>query len=215
MPRLMDLGLEQLTNMVLDMAELAEKTVLDSLDVYQAKGANSDSIFQLSEQLSMLRDSANDLAVELLARYQPLAGDLRYIKSCIDIAYDLSRFGRYAYDIAITPRWLGELSSCNVEVPLDIADKVMAMIKKSIVAFKNKDVQLARTLATDDDLIDQKYIETLTNLVKAKKTEVKCVIAVTLLLRHIERIGDHACYIADSVIYIVEGKREATHSWRG
>ena len=72
----MDLGLEQLTNMVLDMEKLAEKTVLDSLDAYQKRrGITADSIFQLSEQLRMMREDTNDLAVELLARYQPLAGD--------------------------------------------------------------------------------------------------------------------------------------------
>lgn len=212
MPRLMDLGLHQLTNMILDMAGLAEKTVLGSLEAYQGKGqVTLNSIFDLSEQLRLTREDTNDLAVELLARYQPLAGDLRYIKSCLDIAYDLSRFGRYAYDIALTPRWLGDLSPCDFKIPLEMADKSLAMIRKSITAFRNKDPELAKTLSKDDDAIDQIYQETLTNMLTQSVCDAKCIVATTLLLRHLERIADHACYIADSVVYIVEGEKIGLH----
>ena len=208
MSRLMDLGLEQLTRMVLDMSGLAEKTIIGSLEVYHGKSnVTFNSIFQLSTQLSMLRESANDLAVELLARYQPLAVDLRYIKSCIDVSYDLSRFGRYAYDIALTPSWLGDLRLCDFETSLEMAEKVLAMIRKSMVAFKSRDSDLAKTIQADDDEVDQLYKEIITSMMEDESVEMKCVIATTLLVRHLERVADHACYIADSVVYIVEGQK--------
>ncbi|MGD0803861.1 MAG: phosphate uptake regulator PhoU [Candidatus Bathyarchaeia archaeon] len=208
MSRLMDLGLDQLTKMILDMSRLTEKTIISSLDAYQKKSeVTADSIFQLSNQLGMLKESTNDLAVELLARYQPLAVDLRYIKSCIDISYDLSRFGRYAYDIALTPSWLGDLSSCDFTVSLDMADKALAMIRKSIVAFKNRDAELAKTLSKDDDVIDRMYKEAINSIMNNKDAEMKCVVATLLLVRHLERMADHACYIGDSVVYIVEGQK--------
>jgi phosphate transport system protein len=204
----MDLGLEQLTMMVLDMSSLTEKTIIKALEAYQKKSVvTADSIFQLSNQLGMLKESTNDLAVELLARYQPLAVDLRYIKSCIDISYDLSRFGRYAYDIALTPSWLGDLSSCDFTVSLDVADKALAMIKKSMVAFKNRDAELAKTLSKDDDVIDRMYKEIITSMLNNRNIDMKCVVATTLLVRHLERMADHACYIGDSVVYIVEGQK--------
>ncbi len=208
MSRLMDLGLEQLTKMVLDMSSLTEKTIIKALDVYQKKsGVDSDSVFELSSQLGMLRENANELAVELLARYQPLAVDLRYIKSCIDITYDLSRFGRYAYDISLTPSWLGDLSGCDFTTALDMADKALAMIRKSMVAFKNRDSELAKTLSKDDDVVDRIYKDTIISMMKGEKVDLKCVIATTLLVRHLERMADHACYIGDSVVYIVCGQK--------
>jgi phosphate transport system protein len=204
----MDLGLEQLTMMVLDMSSLTEKTIIKALEAYQKKSVvTADSIFQLSNQLGMLKESTNDLAVELLARYQPFAVDLRYIKSCIDISYDLSRFGRYAYDIALTPSWLGDLSSCDFTISMDMAEKALAMIKKSMVAFKNKDAELAKTLSKDDDVIDGMYKETITSMLNNRNMNMKCVMATTLLVRHLERMADHACYIGDSVVYIVEGQK--------
>jgi phosphate transport system protein len=204
----MDLGLEQLTMMVLDMSSLTEKTIIKALEAYQKKSVvTADSIFQLSNQLGMLKESTNDLAVELLARYQPLAVDLRYIKSCIDISYDLSRFGRYAYDIALTPSWLGDLSSCDFTISMDMAEKALAMIRKSMVAFKNRDAELAKTLSKDDDVIDGMYKETITSMLDNRNMNMKCVVATTLLVRHLERMADHACYIGDSVVYIVEGQK--------
>jgi phosphate transport system protein len=190
------------------MSSLTEKTIIKALEAYQKKSVvTADSIFQLSNQLSILKESTNDLAVELLARYQPLAVDLRYIKSCIDISYDLSRFGRYAYDIALTPSWLGDLSSCDFTVSLDMADKALAMIRKSMVAFKNRDAELAKTLSEDDDIIDRMYKDTITSMMNNRKADMKCVVATTLLVRHLERMADHACYIGDSVVYIVEGQK--------
>jgi phosphate transport system protein len=198
--------------MIVDMAHLAEKAVLDSLKVYQQKGKiASEDIFQISEQLRILREEVSGLAIEILARYQPLASDLRFIKSCIDIAYDLARFGRYAYDISLTPEWFGDLSHCNFDISLKMAQKAVTMIEKSMNAFINKDAELAKTLPTDDDIIDHEWKSVIINMLKNGKIKRECALAITLLVRHIERIADHACYIADAVVYIVEGVRLGLH----
>jgi phosphate transport system protein len=208
----MDLGLEQLTNMIFDMESLAEKAVRSSLDVYQEKkDASSEAVFQISEQLRFLREETSSLAVEILARYQPLAGDLRFVKACIDIAYDLSRFGRYAYDISLTPKWIGGISQCDFKASMEMAEKALAMIRKSLLAFRNRDAELAKSLPIDDDVIDHTYEETLTKILSDGQVGKHCALAIALLMRHIERIADHACYIADSVLYIVEGEKIGLH----
>ena len=56
-------------------------------------------IFESSAKLRFLQDEVSELTIELIARFQPVATDLRYIKSCMEISYGFSRFGRYAYDI--------------------------------------------------------------------------------------------------------------------
>ena len=212
MPRLIDLGLEKLTSMIVDMANLAEKAVSNSLQAYQHQDRTSSiKILHLSEQLRILREETSGLAIEILARYQPLASDLRFIKSCIDIAYDLARFGRYAYDIALTPDWLGDLSHCDLKIPLEMAQKAVAMIAKSMTAFRNRDADLAKTLPTDDDVVDQEYKDVIISLIQNGQIERECALAITLLVRHIERIADHACYIADAVVYFVEGERLGLH----
>src|SRR6059058_2068579 len=96
----MDMGLEKLRNMVLDMAELSQNTVSTSIDAYVQGRDLRDRIYSWSEELRMLQDEVSELAVELIARYQPVASDLRFIKSCMEVSYGFSRFGRYAHDIS-------------------------------------------------------------------------------------------------------------------
>ena len=87
----------------------------------------------------------------------------------------------------------------------------IAMIEKSMTAFKNRDAELAKTLPDDDDLIDKEYKNVIISILKNTKIKRECALAITLLVRHIERIADHACYIADAVVYIVEGERLGLH----
>src|SRR6266446_5913221 len=135
MPRLMDMGLEKLRNMVLDMAELSQNTVSTSIDAYVQGRDLRSRIFGWSEQLRMLQDEVSELAVELIARYQPVASDLRFIKSCMEIAYGFSRFGRYAHDIADVLGIFGDLSACDKSMVHQAGDQAKSMINMSIKAF--------------------------------------------------------------------------------
>ncbi|MEM4408792.1 MAG: PhoU domain-containing protein, partial [Candidatus Caldarchaeum sp.] len=100
MPRLMDIGLERLVHMLNDMASLSMKAVELAVQSFIKEVNMQDEVFQLSEKLRWLQDEVSDLAVELIARYQPVASDLRFLRSAMEVAYGFSRFGRYAYDIS-------------------------------------------------------------------------------------------------------------------
>jgi phosphate transport system protein len=155
----------------------------------------------------MLANEVDELAVELLARYQPVATDLRFIKSCLEISYGFSRFGRYAFDIAQVLEIYGDLPECDKTVVEELSTKVAQMIKTSIESFKARDMKLARSLRQDDDQVDRVYLGYMREVSQGKLIPVKCALASTLVLRYLERIADHACYIGDSVIYIVTGSK--------
>jgi phosphate transport system protein len=78
------------------------------------------------------------------------------------------------------------------------------MIETSIESFKTKDTKLARSLRLEDDQVDKIYMDYNKQLAagRSKPTSLKCALTSLLVLRYLERIADHACYIADSVIYI-------------
>ena len=78
-------------------------------------------IFEWSEQLRVLQDEVGDLAIELIARYQPVATDLRFIRSCMEISYGFSRFGRYAYDIMDMIGTMGSIADCDKAPVLEMA----------------------------------------------------------------------------------------------
>lgn len=166
-----------------------------------------------------MQEEVADLAIELIARYQPVATDLRFIRSCMEIAYGFSRYGRYSFDIVDVLETIGPVSECDKGAVLRMANTVLQMILLSIKGLQARDKTIAERLYKLDDTVDSIYRtflrETTTHIYekeKADKTvktsirsDPKCYISALLILRYLERISDHACYIGDSVLYIVTG----------
>jgi phosphate transport system protein len=203
----MDLGLERLTNTLHEMASLSEKSVATAIEGYASGQKVRAQIADWSDKLLALNEEAGEFAVELIARYQPVASDLRFIKSCLEIAYGFSRFGRYALDIAEVLETFGDLGKCDHSTVLKVGEKVKLMMGKSIEAFVKRDLTLAAELPKMDDEIDRTYREHVRNVLRVGgAVDIRCSASATLILRYLERIADHATYIAGSVVYIVTGK---------
>jgi len=203
MPRLMDMGLDQLNNMLLDMATLSQQAVSASIDAY-SKGSKGDEVRQMSRRLRALHRQVSDLSMEMIARYQPVASDLRFLKACMEISYGFFRYGRYALDITSVLDMFGDLSKCDKQFVVDTAKKTQEMIRMSIEAFAKRDVELARNIPKMDDVVDESYRMNLRATLE-KKGDIKCSLSATLILRYLERIADHASYIGESVEYITTG----------
>ncbi|HZA07123.1 MAG TPA: phosphate uptake regulator PhoU [Nitrososphaeraceae archaeon] len=211
------------------MAKLSENSVFTAIESYQESTLVKKQIFDWSEKLRVLQEEVSDLAIELIARYQPVASDLRFIKSCMEISYGFSRFGRYSYDIVDVLETMGSISNCDKSAVLETAKTVREMILLSLNALQSRDKNAAEKLYEMDDTVDTQYRKYLRDLitpssqVQEKSTEKiltdgdnnnnnnnnnnnpRCYISALLILRYLERISDHACYIGDSVHYIITG----------
>lgn len=211
MTRLLDLGITRISNIIMDMANLSVRSVDGAIDSYEKGTGSKDQIFEWSEQLRVLQDESTELAMELIARYQPVATDLRFIRSCMEISYGFSRFGRYAYDIMDIIGTMGSISHCDKTPVMEMAGTAREMIHLSIKALQTKDKDAAEKLYEMDDTVDslyRKYLrEIITPTTKKGTNEMlkdpRCYLSTLLILRYLERIADHACYIGDSVHYIV------------
>src|SRR2546429_2574327 len=135
MTRLLDLGIDRIRNIIMDMAKLSENSVFAAIESYEQSTHLKKQIFDWSEKLRILQDEVSDLAIELIALYQPVATDLRFIKSCMEIAYGFSRFGRYAHDISDVLGIFGDLSSCDRAAIQEAGAQAKQMILVSIKAF--------------------------------------------------------------------------------
>jgi phosphate transport system protein len=203
----MDMGLDRLRNMVLDMAELSQNTVSTAIDAYVMGRDLRERIYGWSEQLRMLQDEVSELAVEIIARYQPVASDLRFIRSCMEVAYGFSRFGRYAHDISDVVGIFGDLSACDRQPVQQAGEQAREMIRVSIKAFTERDIELAGKLKKMDDVVDNIYLDFVQKSAHEREGNLKCVVSATLILRYLERIADHATYVGETVPYIVSGER--------
>ena len=199
----MDMGLEKLNSQLLEMATLSEKAVAASIEAYSL-GGRGEEVKEWGERLQSLHRQVSDLSMELIARYQPVASDLRFIKACFEISYGYFRYGRYALDIVQVLEMFGDLSKCDRTAVVATASKTQEMIRMSVDAFARRDVETARRISTMDDLVDDSYRNNLKKMMN-EKGNVKCSLSTTLILRYLERIADHATYIGESVDYIVTG----------
>ena len=180
--------------------------VNSALESYEKGIMLRAQIFEGSEKLRFLQIEVTDFATELIARYQPVAKDLRFIQSFMDAAYGFSRFGRYAYDIAEVLDTIGPLPDCDKSPVTNMAKTVKEMIQLSVTSLEKLDKNASQKLYMMDDSVDsifRNYLKKAITQTKRKNYEPRCYISALLILRYLERISDHACYIGDCVHYVV------------
>jgi Phosphate uptake regulator len=149
-----------------------------------------------------LHDEVSDLVMEAVARYSPVATDLRFLKSALFVSYDLYRIARYAYDIAVVVEKLGE--SCWSKRIEQVAEVVKGMVTTAVEMFLSRDIsKLEEVERLDDDVADKNYEEALLEVLKGAD---RCKVVETVVLRLLERASDHAVYIANHAYYLVTGQ---------
>jgi phosphate transport system protein len=195
----------------MEMVDLSEKSVFTAIDSFEKGLDVKNQIFEWSEKLRQLQEEVADLAMELIARYQPVATDLRFIRSCMEIAYGFFRFGRYSYDIVDVLESMGSVADCDKSAVLQMATITREMILLSVKSLQARDRDAASRLYEMDDKVDELYRKYLHEAISPQTNEQKenseprCYILSLLILRYLERISDHACYVGDSVYYIITG----------
>lgn len=159
-----------------------------------------------SETLHVLNIEVDVKARDLLARFQPVASDLRVITSYMKIGYDLLRYGRYAWDIALIYQRLNlTWEDCAVPwLPLEkMVENALETIHLSIETVKTNDVELAKQIGELEDDIDTIYYDGIERLRDQAPDNSHCAIANLLFILYLERMSDHAAYIGESIIYSV------------
>ena len=210
MQRLLDKGLEELTTMVYKMGKDAEKAVAISLRGFLESRDTSNDVHELSEILVGNTVEVEEKAFSLIAKYQPVASDLRIINSYMKVAYDFERYGRYAWDISfISTRFNGH-STCDewvFEYIKKMAEKVLQMVTTSINSVRSLDAELVKKMTKTEQGVDDMYLEFLGKLVKTAGVTNECTVSSTLVVRYLERIADHATHIMEAVVYISTGEK--------
>jgi len=210
MSRIIDTDLERLSVALYRMGELAHRAVLTALlECLESREAYKE-VLEMADTLVAMVDHVEDKAFELIARFQPVASDLRTIKSYMKIAYDFARFGRYALDISFINKQLGGLRNCDQWINSwvkNMSEKALDMVRLSIESLKSHNTQIAEKISEKEKEVDKMYFEFLDKLIKSDAT-TKCAVSSVLIVRYLERIADHATYICESIIYIATGQKE-------
>jgi len=150
--------------------------------------------------------------MELLALQQPMAKDLRMIIGILKIGIDLERAGDLAVDIAMAV--IQTKDRDHIEKPDGLsrmARIAVEMISGAMEALERGDPEMARNVTRHDYEIDSLYVKVRDALMRMTAENMSLMdqtIPMLMVNRHLERIGDHICNICESIVYMIEGKRE-------
>jgi phosphate transport system protein len=208
--RIIDHGLEEQSVLITRMGDLTYETLALSIQGYLKGKSVQEEVREMSDMLVAMADQIEDKSFELIARFQPVATDLRTIKSHMKISNDFARFGRYALDISFINDKLHGIKECDNWCKEDVGEmsiKVLETVRISIEALRKYDITLAKSISQTEREVDKMYLDFLQKLIGSEEDNNKCVISSVLMTRYLERIADHATYICESIVYIVTGEK--------
>lgn len=211
MPVHMRKELDRLKTKLLTLCGLVEESLWQAMkSIVERDRDLARKVFELDNDIDQMEVDVEEECMKVLALYQPVATDLRFIVTALKINNDLERIGDLAVNIAERADYLA--SHRELDVPFDfhkMAENTQDMVRKSIDALVNYDSSLAHKVCEQDDVVDnmnREIYDTTKKLLVKMPNDVNTLIHMLSVSRHLERIADHATNIAEDVIYMVEGK---------
>ena len=175
---------------------------------------NPDMLYQVVKnqepRVNAYDRSIDELCVQTIAQYEPVARDLRLVIMIIKMNKDLERMADHAVNVSesglylIANPFLGSYDDLRI-----MGESTVSMMKDSINAFVNEDIALAHLVCDRDDVVDQvgdKILKDLTVVMRGKKDVIPRALAVMRIAHNLERIADLSTNLAEEVVYIVEGR---------
>jgi phosphate transport system protein len=207
-----DLDLQDLARMVAEMGGLAEKQIAESVDALARRDAKlAQQVVSLDPTIDTLQRQIEERAILTIARRQPMAVDLREIVGALRVSNDLERLGDLAKNIAKRVIALGSEFHPNkvIRGVEHMNNLVLGQLKQVLDAYARRDVAKAMKVWRGDEEVDAVYNSLFRELLTYMMEDPRNITFCTHLLfcaKNIERMGDHATNIAETVYYIAEGR---------
>jgi phosphate transport system protein len=202
--------LHELKQQLLYLSSTVEESIAKVVTALMTRDARlAREVVTADTEIDSLEVRVESECEKILALYQPVAGDLRFIVATLKINNDLERMGDLAKKIGKNVIYLCGVPPTAAVVDFrEIADKARMMVKHSMDAFVNGDPELARQVLAEDDAVDalkDGLYETLRNTIRSHPGELDPLLKLYGVARNLERLGDMATHVAEEVIYMVEG----------
>jgi len=207
-----DRELEKLKKRILSLGAMVEERVYLAIKAIESRDPDlAEKIIRLDHEIDETEVEVEEECLKVLALYQPVAIDLRFIVAVIKINNDLERIGDEAVNIAERIQSIAKYSTISFHFDYtEMAEIAAAMLKQSLDALVNLDIDTAFRVLTLDDEVDDIQGSAYSRIKQAMREqnpkEMTYLINLYLISRHLERIADHATNIAEEVIYLIEGE---------
>lgn len=211
MQRHFETEIEELKTTIIKMASLVDDQVENSTGYME--DVNTE-LYKFVKNKDIEVDAYDNLIMaqceNLLALYQPVAGDLRFILTAIKIDSQLERCGDIAVNIIQRVKKLDKFGNLLRDLKiLEMGKTAREMVRDAITSFVNRDTELANSVIDKDDTVD-KYNKTIFKALTEKMQEdpqsITACAHLIVLCKQFERLADHATNIAEDVIFLVEAE---------
>lgn len=189
---------------VLDLGRVARTNLeLSITGLLRRETSLCEQVIAKEKTMKRLASRADNDAIEIITRFQPVASDLRFVLTSLKVAYNLERIANHVVKIAKrTPKILqiSEVSEVNLLEPL--FSRSNDALSQAILAYNDRNPSLVSSLSEDDEEIDQLYKKarkTFTSAIEETPAHHKELIHLMFVARSLERIGDHAVHIAETL----------------
>ncbi len=205
--------LSEIEEDVLVLAGMVERAIDRSIQSLKTRDVGlAQQVVADDMEINRKRYETEEKCLDLIALQQPIARDLRTIVAVLHVIVDLERMGDHAEGIAKVAIMLVDDAPLKpyIDIPR-MAEIATDMLAQCMIAFRNRDVELARAISARDDevdaLYDQVYRELITYMINDPKT-IERATHVTWIAHNLERIADRVTNICERVVYMVSGRLE-------
>ncbi len=203
-----DEQLELLNVELIRMGSLCEDAISGAVRVLMGETGFADQVREAEHEIDHKERDIENLCFKLLLKQQPVARDLRQVSSALRMISDMERIGDQASDIAeVASEMNHDIAESHVRLQ-EMADATIRMVTESIDSFVKRDLELARQVQREDDVVDdlfQKVRTDIVTLIGADRELGEFCIDLLMIAKYFERIGDHATNIAEWVEYSITG----------
>ena len=205
-----DSELELLNIDLIKMGAMAEEAIDNSIKAFKNKdNALARNVIENDRKIDDIEKSIEARCLSLLLRQQPVATDLRAISTALKMITDMERIGDQASDIAEIIITEDKSEAQDIPMIIKMSEAASKMVRDSVNAYVEKDLDLARKVMENDDVVDELFEEVKTTLINfiAENKGLQGVEAIDLIMvaKYLERIADHATNIAEWVEFSITG----------
>lgn len=201
---------------VIEMASLVEYAIQEAIEALKHQDeVLAQKVISQDDQVDEKEKLIEEKCIKLIATQHPLAKDLRIIISVLKMLTDLERIADHAADIC--ELMLGIAGEEHVKPSLDISRMaviVRDMVRDAIDAYINNDARIAEQVSKKDAVVDEYFESIITDLqemMTTKPEKIKQATVLIYIVKHIEKIGDHATNLCELVGYILTGKYKSLY----
>lgn len=205
-----DTQLLMLNKMLIHMGELCEAAIGNAAQALQQGDLEiAKAVIREDDEIDQMEKDIENLCLKLLLQQQPVAKDLRQISAALKMITDMERIGDQTADISEIIITSDMNASRDIALIGDMAEATSRMVRESVDAFVKKDLELARTVVTSDDEVDELFDQIKNKLIAfisdEEGKEGGTAMDLLMIAKYLERIGDHATNIAEWVEFSITG----------